>query len=199
MLRLAVGLVAAAFLSGCLSRPALDKQSFTFAPVVQPLAGAADTNIVVFRGATVSAPYDGKSFVYRTGPQSFESDPNAEFMASPARLLGPAIEEGLRQSGAFAQIVDPGSALRPPLSLEARVSELYGDFSKPSAPEAVLSAEFLLIDHRKGGAGELVCAVRLSRRVRLKERTAAAVAQALNTALEQTLAEAAVQLAERRK
>ena len=188
-------LAAVLLLAGCLSRSPLQKQFFALMPAVQPVGGASDTNAIVLRHVTVSAPFDIQSFVYRTGPQSFETDPNAEFLAPPARLLAAAIESGLRQSGIFAQIIPPGSALRPARILEVQVTELCADFSNPSAPEAVIAANFLLIDNKKGGSGDLLRDIKLTRRVPLKERSAAAAAAALNAALEQILAAAAPQLA----
>jgi len=189
--------MTALLLAGCLSRPPLRQELFAFEPTVKPLPGAANTNVLSLRLVSVNTPFNEISFVYKTGPQRFETDPNAAFMATPEHLLFPAIQSGLRQSGVFAQIIEPNSALRPTLALEVRVSELYGDFSNPSQPEAVFSAEFILINVGKDASGAQLLDARLGRRVPLKDRTAAAVAQALNTALEQVLAEAAAKLAAR--
>jgi ABC-type uncharacterized transport system auxiliary subunit len=196
-LTLTVTLAAVLLLTGCFSRSPLQKQLFALMPAVQLVRGASDTNAIVLRHVTVTvcAPFDTKSFVYRTGPQSFEMDPNAEFMGPPARLLAAAIESGLRQSGVFAQIASPGSALPSARILEVQVTELCADFSNPSEPEAVFSANFLLFDNKKGSSGELLRNIQLTRRVRLKESSAVAVAAALNTALEQILAEVAPKLA----
>jgi uncharacterized lipoprotein YmbA len=70
--------VAICFLTGCLARPHLDKQTFVFAP---PSIGTpkidAGSHILGFRTLQVAEPFAGRSFVYRTGEFSYDRDPYA--------------------------------------------------------------------------------------------------------------------------
>jgi len=62
-----------------------------------------------------AAPFEDRSLVYRVGDFSYEADPYAEFLVSPAESLRPPIRSWVRQSDLFRTIVEPGSALNPAL------------------------------------------------------------------------------------
>src|SRR5579863_3067298 len=74
--------------AGCLSKPALNRQTFAFS-----LAETAQTNIttsrvLAIRKLDVAAPFDGRTMVYRTGESVFVRDPYAEFLENPRDTLG---------------------------------------------------------------------------------------------------------------
>src|SRR5260221_12526857 len=74
-------LVCICGLTGCLSRSALNKQTFAFS-----MSTIAATNILAsnrvlgIRNLQIAAPFEGRSFVYRTGEFSYVRDPYAEFL-----------------------------------------------------------------------------------------------------------------------
>src|SRR5258707_14554410 len=95
-------LAAVGGLTGCLSKPALNKQTFAFS-----VSSAATTNhvnshhILGIKKLQIAAPFEGRSLVYRTGEFSYERDPYAEFLDAPGEVLLPALSEWLRRSGNF--------------------------------------------------------------------------------------------------
>ncbi len=178
-------------LVGCLSRPALQHQSFG----LQPATLLSNTNshplgVLAIRTVQVNPLFERRSFVYRLGPELYESDPYAEFMVIPSRALATAIRACLRSSGCFENVVEPGSQLEPNAFLEVHARELYGDFQKSGAPEAVLSLSLLLFESGTGQEQKLVSQKDYARRVRLKEATAVALAAGWNQALAELMTEA---------
>ena len=188
----AIRLLLLAFIclvSGCLSRPPLHTRTFAFDPPTDPVSkGAAwSERSVSIRSLRVAAAFDDRSLVYRLGDFSYQADPYAEFLVSPAESLRQPIRSWMRQSDLFRTVVEPGSALRPNTMAEITVLELYGDF-RPE-PAAVLTLRFVLVDSPDGIPGKLVFEQEYSRRVLLKVRNADGLMTGWNEALNQILAQ----------
>jgi hypothetical protein len=186
-----VGLVMFCLLGGCISRPPLDVRTFAFAtpPAAKPDPGFRSHRVVAIRSLRVAAPFDGRSFVYRMGEYSFESDPYAEFFASASESLLIPIRGSLRQSGAFEAVVEPGSAYKPNTVAEINVLELYGDFRRPREAAALLTLRILVFDAPNGVPGRLIMEREYSRRIPLKGRNAEALVGGWNEALAKILAQ----------
>jgi hypothetical protein len=188
------GLVFAAtcFLTGCLDRPSLQKETFLFDP--PPAASsmtASGHRVLSIRSLQVAAPFAGRDFVYRTGEFSYDRDPYAEFMAAPAEALVSPIGRWWREAGGFNAVVETGSALKPDTLVEIQVSQLYGDL-RPSAPaQAVLTMRFVFFDATNGLPGKSFLEKEYSREIPLQSRTPAALIEGWNTALAQILGAAA--------
>jgi cholesterol transport system auxiliary component len=179
-------------LSGCLSRKPLTKESFAFTiPESSRVAAQPNAPTLTVRQVTVAAPFDSSSLTYRTGQFSFERDPYAGFLVTPAGTLAPAIRARLENTGKFSSVTDPDSSLRGTLDLEIAVTEMYGDFRNKSQPAAVLVMRFVLFHPTQGfrSANKSKSSVMLQKtyrqRVPLKARTANAVVEGLNEALDQ--------------
>lgn len=97
----------------------------------------------------VAAPYDRASLVYRVSAVRYTSDPYHAFLSEPGPMLGDRISEWLGNSGLFKAVDAPGSGAPAPLVLEARVTELYGDFAQSGNPAAVMSVHFTLLDEQE--------------------------------------------------
>ena len=186
-----VGLVMVCLLSGCISRPPLNPQTFAFslpaASTVEPSVGSR--RVLAIRSLRVAPPFDGRSFVYRPSEYSFESDPYAEFLVSSSESLLIPIRAYLRQSGSFAAVVEPGSARKPNTLAEINVLDMYGDFREPHEPAARLTLRVVLFDAPHGVAGSAVLEREYARRLPVKARTPDAVMAGWNEALTQILAE----------
>ena len=184
-------LALVSLLSGCLSRPPLHTQTLGF----DPPAGSASHDparsqrVVSIRSLRVAAPFDDRSLVYRVGDFSYEADPYAEFLVSPAESLRPPIRSWMRQSDLFQTVVEPGSALKPNSMAEITVVELYGDFRRPAEPAAVLTVRFVLLDAPDGIPGKLNFEQEYSQRILLQGRSANALMAGWNEALKQILAQ----------
>src|SRR5271169_4481326 len=109
-------------LTGCLSRPALNKQTFTFdAPTISATNAVAGGRVLGIRSLQIAAPFDSRSFVYRTGEFSYARDPYAGFLEPPAEELLAPVRGWLRDSGDFSAVTEAGSALKPDILVEINV------------------------------------------------------------------------------
>jgi len=178
-------------LCGCISRPHLNVRTFAFAipPASEATQACRTHRVVAVRSLRVAAPFDRRSFVYRTGEYSFESDPYAEFFVSASEGLLVPIRSHMRQAGTFEAVVELRSALKPDTVAEINVLELYGDFQQPREAAAILRLRVLLFDAPNGVPGKLILEREYSRRIALKARTADALIAGWNEALAQILAQ----------
>jgi len=185
--------VALCLLTGCLARPHLDQQSFIFGPP-SPSAPkvAPGSRVLGIRTLEVAAPFEGRAFVYRSGESSYDRDPYAGFMVSPAQGLISPICSGLRQAGGFSAVVEAGSALKPDTLVEIHVGQLYGDFRQSENATAVLAMRFVFFDAPNGIPGNVILQQEYSRDIPLNARTAAALIEGWNQALAQILDSAAL-------
>ncbi len=149
-------------------------------------ASLTSTNVLSLRRVAVSPLFEGQSFVYRTGQDSYERDPYASFFVVPARMFEECLRHELRGGGAFAQVAEPGSALTPSHSAEVNVSDLYGDFRNPAHPAAVLRLRILLF-HAASRSGDLLWEKEFSARIPFATRTPAALVAAWNQGLRQIM------------
>src|ERR1700739_3358630 len=110
-----IGLLSLAFaLGGCLTRPSLKTQTFAFSvPLMVTTNGAPEGRVLSIRTLQIAPPFDGRSLVYRTGDFSYQRDPYAEFLSSPAEELVPSISGILSADGCFSAVVGMGSAVTP--------------------------------------------------------------------------------------
>ena len=177
--------------SGCLSRSPLHTQTFAFDPPASsaPTGAVRSQRVVSIRSLRVATPFEDRSLVYRVGDFSYEADPYAEFLVSPAESLRQPIRSWMRQSDFFQTVVEPGSAFKPNTMAEITVLELYGDFRRRPGPEAVMTLRFVLLDSPEGIPGKLLFEREYSRRVLLKARNANALMAGWNEALNQMLAQ----------
>src|SRR5579859_7034863 len=87
-------------LTGCISRPALKKQTFTFnAPAVSATNAVAGNGVLGIRNLQVAAPFEGRLLVYRTGDFSYVRDPYAGFLEPPDEELVAPLRGWLRNNG----------------------------------------------------------------------------------------------------
>ncbi len=140
--------VLMALLPGCaaLNRPYPAKRCFALEIPQRPervrQPASATMRVRQFR---VAPPYHQAQFVYRLGEAEFKLDYYDEFIASPAELLTDQTTAWLCDRGAYRTTCGGGSAADHDLVLEAMVTSLYGDYTKRSAPEAVLAIHFFLL------------------------------------------------------
>ena len=176
-------------LTGCISRPALTRQTFTFdAPTISATNAVTGGRILGIRSLQIAVPFDGRSFVYRTGEFSYARDPYAGFLEPPAEELIAPLRGWLRSHGNFSAVVEAGSALKPDTSVEIIVNQLFGDFRQPKHPAAVLTMQFVFFDAPKGIPGKVILQQEYSRSMPLDAPTAAALMDGWNRALAEILA-----------
>jgi cholesterol transport system auxiliary component len=190
---LVLGLLAA----GCLSRPALVRQSFLLptrpaaAPATRPAGG-----VLALSSCEVSPPFAGQALVYRIGPNAFETDPYAGFLVPPDKTLAITIRSWLARSGLFANVAEPGSSAPADQFLQVYVDELYGDLRVPGQPQAVLSLSLVLFDAKKGN---VLFQKEYSRHLPVSQNTAAAIVAGWDQSLEKIMDEFASDLIHNRQ
>jgi len=185
-----VALLLACICTGCLSRPALDKQTFAFGVSVIAITNAvASDRVLGMRNLQIAAPFEGRSLVYRTGEFSYVRDPYAEFLQPPAEELMSPLRELLRAEAGFNTVVEAGSALKPDTLVEINVSQLYGDFRQPEQPAAILTMRFVFFDATNGVPGKVMFQQEYSRSIPLNTPTAAMLMAGWDRALSEILAQ----------
>ena len=180
-------LVFACALSGCLSRPALKRQTFAFTIPEMAPTNAATTRVLGIRNLEIAAPFEGLPLVYRTGDYSYVRDPYAGFLDPPADSLLVTIREWLRGNASFSAVIEPGSSLKPNTLAEIRVTRLYGDFRQPQRPAAVLTIHFLFFDAPNAIPGRVLLEREYARSIALNSATPGALMEGWNQALTQVL------------
>jgi hypothetical protein len=142
----------------------------------------------------VSRSFAGSELVYRLDDVRFAQDYYNRFMAPPAPMLGASIAEWLARSGPFS-IVQAGTAASAPFVLEATFLELYGDFRNGRTPEAVVTAQFSIID-ASSSSPEVVYDKTISRRIPIDRSAAPQLVRGYNVALGEILGELSSNLLE---
>ncbi|HXC36737.1 MAG TPA: ABC-type transport auxiliary lipoprotein family protein [Candidatus Acidoferrales bacterium] len=185
-------LVLAFLIGGCLSRPSVNTKTYAFsAPMATATNSAPGGRVLSIRTFQIAPPFDGRSLVYRTGDFSYERDPYAQFLSSPAQELAAAISGILSADGCFGAVVGMGSAATPDVLVEIDISQLYGDIRKPGSPCAVLAMHVIFVKARNGLPGKVILQRSYSRRIPVKSAAADAFMAGWNTALSEIFAEVA--------
>jgi len=115
---------------------------------------AVRENLIV-RRLRISPRFETQSFVYRTDEHAFESDFYNDFLVAPDQLITEEVRDWLRRSGLFLHVLTPDSRADAELVLEGNIVALYGDYSKPREPMAVIELQLFLI-REPGGASEVL-------------------------------------------
>ena len=188
-----LGLLSLVFvLGGCLTRPAIKTQTFAFSvPLMVTTNGAPKGRVLSIRTLEIAPPFDGRSLVYRTGDFSYERDPYAEFLSSPAEELVTSISGILSANGCFSAVVGMGSAVTPNTLVEINISQLYGDIRNPGSPYAVLAMQVVFVNAKNGVPGNVILQRSYSRRIPVKSATAGAFMKGWNEALVEIFGEVA--------
>lgn len=144
--RLVALLLAGLIIQGCsLKQPIPAKQSFLLEPVRTGEVRTVESLVQLrLRNLQVAAPFEGKGFVYRTSGLGYKSDFYNEFLTAPRTLIAGQLQTWLGASKIFRNVLPPGITLEATHALDGTISALYGDFQNPSAPKAVVAAEFFL-------------------------------------------------------
>lgn len=177
-------------LTGCISRPALQIETFTFNdPADETTNNVAGSRVLGIRKLEIAAPFEGRSLVYRTGEFSYVRDPYAEFLDAPAEELMNPVRESLQRQGNFKDVVESGSALKPDTLVEICVNQMFGDFRQPGHPLAILTMRFTFFEAPDGVPGRVILQQEYARSVPLNSPSPAALMKGWAQALTEILAE----------
>jgi hypothetical protein len=180
-------------LSGCLSKPAMREQTFSFeAPVPAFTNTISSGRLLGIETPQIARPFDGRALVYRTGEFSYASDPYASFLGSPADALAAQAGALLLENGCFKDVVEAGtlSVVKPDTLLKINVSQLYGDLREQSNPRAVIALQMVFLNATNGLAGNVILLRDYSRQIPIKTSTPADLMAGWNKAMTEIFAEA---------
>jgi len=131
---------------------------------------------------SVTAPFDGKSLVYRLSEGRYEKDFYNAFIALPNEMFANATRTWLNDAGVFRLTVDQSNGFFPYYTLQAHVEEFYGDYR--AKPEAVVSIQyFLTAASTSKAASPIIFTSRYSQRIALVDNSRAALIQGYQQAL----------------
>jgi len=177
-------------LTGCLSRPALKTETFSFNPPAQVESSAVTGPALAIKRITVAAPFAFRSLVYRTGEFTYQRDPYAELLDFPEKELLAPIRTELANEGDFRSVELAGSALNPDIIIEIYVSRLFGDFREPSKAKAISRAQFTFYQTTNGIASGVIFQREYSREIPLRKPTAASLVAGWNQEVEEIIGDA---------
>jgi cholesterol transport system auxiliary component len=193
---LVVLLLSAAGLFGCAQ--SLPQRQYYLLEAPRPAAAPAPGSqaTLLIRPFRMDVAFVGRPLVYRVSEFRYESDYYHQFLIPPAAMLEEKTRDWLADSGLFAQIIPPGSAVEATHTLSAHVTALYGDFADRAAPQAVLEIRFTLLGV-PGPEQPTLLAQSYRAAAPISARTADAVVAALNQSLIQILARLEADLQQR--
>jgi Uncharacterized protein conserved in bacteria len=138
-------------LSGCLNLQVSPPQKqYYLLDIARPGEVPPPNNgpVLQVQGFRASPLFAGNSFVYQTGTLAWESDFYNAFFTSPAAIVTEQVRDWLAASGLFSFVLSASSGPQASYILEGQVSALYGDYSTPGAPKAVMGIDLLLTQQR---------------------------------------------------
>jgi len=141
-------LVASACVRGV--RPAPDLTYLDIIPGKASPAESISGDVLLLHRIGIQSPFDDRRLNYRTGPGTFEPDYYIRFVAAPSDIVTGRLETWLAESRLFQAVVESGTSVEYRYILEGEIIELYGDYSNPQQPSAVITAEFTLVDDAEG-------------------------------------------------
>ena len=123
---------------------------------------------------SVTAPFDGKSLVYRLSESRYEKDFYNTYIALPNEMFANATRTWLNDAGVFRLTVDQSNGFFPYYTLQAHVEEFYGDYR--TKPEAVVTIQYYLsAASTSKAANPVIFSPRYSQRIALTDNSRAAL------------------------
>ncbi|HVE15898.1 MAG TPA: ABC-type transport auxiliary lipoprotein family protein [Chthoniobacterales bacterium] len=174
------------FLAGCSFTPPPKPKYFLLNPGKPPSmksirpSDAPATASVSF--VDVAAPFAADGFVYQTKPGNWETDPYNQFLVSPADMMTSIIRNWTRESGLYGDVAVPGAGGGQDFLIDCDLTEIYGDFSVPTSPKAVLTIEAQVF-HRTEKGRDVVLRRTFTQSIPIAARTPEALIAAWNEAL----------------
>ena len=140
------------FLTGCaLNRPYPEKSSYL--PDVSFEVSNENKPLpfrIKVRNTRVTAPFEGKAFVYRLPEGQWETDFYNEWFAYPRDLVTENCIAALARSNKFAAVTSEDSLIDADYYLEGALIESYLDRRNPKQPESVIKTRWVLIPNKPG-------------------------------------------------
>jgi len=185
----AAAIAVLAIAGGC-SQPAPIKGTYVLDPAMPPAVARTHPGLLRVGNVSVSAPYRGRTFVYRETELKYETDYYHEFLVTPGANIAEATVRALSAAKVFDAVAPSGVAVESAWVLDGFVDALYGDGRVQGKPNAMLRIVWFLRPH-SGDSGVPVWTRSYERATPFAPGSAAAYIEAQNKALSEILAELA--------
>jgi len=139
------------------------------------------------RRFNVDEAFASRQLVYRLDEFRYEPDYYRQFLVLPGVMLTEETRDWLANSGLFGRVTSVGSRVESAYLLEGNVTALYADFTRASAPAAVMEIRFFLLSGAEGNES-VSLAQTYKATTPISARTAEAVLEALSGDLKEILA-----------
>ncbi|MDZ4742147.1 MAG: hypothetical protein SGI98_01860 [Verrucomicrobiota bacterium] len=143
--------------------------------------------VIMVQPLGMTVAYDKKSFVYRTGEYTYESDFYRSFQEAPVILIEEQTYQWIQTKKLFGQVIRPGTLVKPNFMIYGYVYQMYGDYSVPGDFKAVLSVGYKILGHSKNLYDNVVLEKIYTQKVPLKDRDIQTLIDSYNTALKNVL------------
>jgi cholesterol transport system auxiliary component len=177
-------LVSAFLVSGCAQSTLAERKHYIL-EAVRPGEPAALQSDATLR-FNVDEAFATRQLVYRVEEFRYESDYYHQFLVPPGAMLAELTRDWLADGGLFRRVVTGSDRLESTHLLEANVTALYADFTRTSAPEAILEIRFFLLAGPEAG-GSVVLSEAYRAVTPIAARTAEAVVEACSKSLTEIL------------
>ena len=190
MKRLLPVFVVALLLMGCFHKPAPTKNTYSLN--ISDIKGQTETNTpkkysMIVGQISVASGFEGRSLVYKVGPNQFETDFYNELIAPPDRLLADLAVQYLDTHSTKMQVLKNSGLRLAEFGIEAYIEKLYGDYSQ-TPHKAVVNIKFTVNDLRPAEPKGLISKNYISE-VPISGNSPALLVEGLSRALTQLLAE----------
>jgi len=139
-------LLSSLALSGCGQGAVASRKYFLLDTQRQapPASFHSDATLRV-RPFHVDQAFAGRQLVYRVDTSQYEPDFYDQFLIPPGAMIAEKTRDWLAASDLFRRVSSSSGPLQSTYVLEGNVIEMYGDFTKASAPQAVMKIRFYFL------------------------------------------------------
>lgn len=131
---------------GCPGAIAHERQLYVLeaARRLQPVEIPAE-GVLEVRRFSIDTAFATRNLVYRLDEFQYETDHYRQYLISPSVMITERTRDWLAQAGVFERVLPSGSRVAPTHTLEGSITALYGDFTDPGEPVAVMEIRFFLL------------------------------------------------------
>ena len=179
ILAISLGLTACV---GSKKTPAIE--TYSFAPITAQAKHTAAPNNPVIRmmPASISPEFSNDSFIYRVSETQYLIDPYRQFLSSPNAEVSAYLHNALTPT-LHATLIASDNLMTAGFMLQENITALYADYQNKSAPEAVMTIQFIVYQC-KGGETIQLDTITLSERTPIAPNDPASLIKAYQTDLD---------------
>lgn len=153
----------------------------------------ASEDILGVNQFSIDSAFRTRSVVYKRGAHEYESSYYYEYLTPPAEMITEQTRNWLTESGIFATVTRPNSAVRPTLTLEGEIKSLYADTSVTGQPKAVMELAVYMLNKENR---EIICTNRYMETEPMASKSPDDYFEALQTVLQRILIRCETDLAQ---